>query len=238
MIWVNPKAMNNSPKASISERLQSVELAISKAAQEAGRKRDEISLVAVSKMFTADVIKPVLAAGQLVFGENRVQEAAQKWPELKQEFPDIELHLIGPLQTNKTKQAVELFECIQTLDRPKLARHLADAAQAAGRIPKLFVQVNTGAEPQKAGVMPEQVDDFIQTCRKDYEFNIAGLMCIPPIDEEPSLHFALLEKMAKRNGMPDLSMGMSADFEKAILFGATYIRVGRAIFGERPGQIN
>lgn len=233
-IWVNPKAMNISPKQLMSDRLQSVEFAISKAAQEAGRTRDEINLVAVSKMFTADGIKPVLAAGQRVFGENRVQEAAQKWPELKQEFPDVELHLIGPLQTNKSKHAVELFECIQTLDRPKLARHLADAALIVGRMPKLFVQVNTGAEPQKAGVMPEQVDDFIETCRKNFRFNIEGLMCIPPIDEEPSLHFALLDKMAKRNGVPELSMGMSADFEKAIQFGATYIRVGRAIFGERP----
>jgi len=225
--------MNISPKQSISDRLQNLELAISKAAREVGRKRDEIKLVAVSKTFASEAIKPVLVSGQRVFGENRVQEAAQKWPELKQEFPDIELHLIGPLQTNKTKQAVELFECIQTLDRPKLARHLADAAQAVGRMPKLFVQVNTGAEQQKAGVMPEHVDDFIETCRKDYGFMIEGLMCIPPIDEEPSLHFALLEKIAKRNDVRDLSMGMSADFEKAIQFGATYIRVGRAIFGER-----
>lgn len=228
--------MNIERDDSSSDRLQALELAISEAAQEAGRKRQEINLIAVSKMFATEDIRPVLASGQRVFGENRVQEAALKWPDLREEFPDTELHLIGPLQTNKAKQAVALFDCIQTLDRPKLARHLADVAQALGKMPKLFVQVNTGAEPQKAGVMPEDIDGFIQTCRKDYGLVIEGLMCIPPIDEEPSLHFALLDKMARRNDVHDLSMGMSADFAKAIQFGATYIRVGRALFGERPAH--
>jgi PLP dependent protein len=228
--------MNISYQHTADERLQTLENSIVKAAREAKRDRNDIGIIAVSKTFPSDDIRTVLATGQRVFGENRVQEAAGKWPALKQEFADIELHLIGPLQTNKTKQAIELFECIQTLDREKLVRVMADAIQTLGRAPKLMVQVNTGSETQKAGIMPGQVDEFIKMCRKVYDLDISGLMCIPPIDEEPALHFALLEKLAKRNGLQELSMGMSADYEKAIQFGATKIRVGRAIFGERAAK--
>ncbi len=199
----------------------------------AGRTAGSVDLVAVSKTFFADRIRPVLLAGHRIFGENRVQESLQKWPDLKAEFPDVDLHLIGPLQTNKVKDAVGLFDCIQTVDRPKLARALAGEIERTGRSVRLFIQVNTGEEPQKAGVMPEDVDSFVGQCRSEFGLTISGLMCIPPSSEAPAPHFALLSDMAGRNGLEQLSMGMSADFETAIEFGATCVRVGSAIFGER-----
>jgi len=196
-------------------------------------------LVAVTKYAPEEAICTVLAAGQRVFGENRVQAAAAKWPALRQDFADVELHLIGPLQTNKVKQAVALFDVIETLDRVKLAEVLArEIAHSGQRPPRLFVQVNTGEEPQKAGVLPAEVDGFVKTCRETYNLPITGLMVIPPVNEEPSLHFALLAKMAARNGLDGLSMGMSSDFERAIALGATHIRVGSAIFGERVPGVN
>jgi pyridoxal phosphate enzyme (YggS family) len=206
---------------------------IAAAEKEAGRRPGEVTLVAVSKTFAADTIVPVIEAGQRVFGENRVQEAATKWPALREHHPGIELHLIGPLQTNKAADAVALFDYIETLDRPKLAGILAKEMERQGRRPSLFVQINTGEEPQKAGVLPEAADRFIADCRQTYGLTIEGLMCIPPEHEEPALHFALLEKIARRNGISKLSMGMSADFEKAIRFGATHVRIGSAIFGSR-----
>ena len=215
------------------DRLFHVRAQIDEAKQKAGRENEKVSLVCVSKFFSADQIRPVIDAGQRIFGENRVQEAAEKWPEMQKEFKDIELHLIGPLQTNKSVQAVKLFDYIETLDRPKLARELAKAFDKTGKAPKLFIQVNTGAEHQKAGVLPTQADEFIQTCRSEYQFEISGLMCIPPVDEEASLHFSLLAKIAERNGIQSLSMGMSGDFAKAIRFGATHVRIGTAIFGQR-----
>jgi pyridoxal phosphate enzyme (YggS family) len=187
----------------------------------------------VSKTHGADAIEPVLAVGQRVFGENRVQEAKAKWPGLRERYPDVELHLIGPLQSNKAKEAVALFDAIHTVDRPSLCAALAKEIERQGRQPLLFVEVNTGAEPQKAGVLPEHVDDFLRACRQDYGLTIQGLMCIPPLDEAPAPHFALLAKIAARNGLALLSMGMSADFAIAIQFGATHVRVGSAIFGER-----
>lgn len=210
---------------------------IEKAAREARREPASVTLVAISKTFGADSIRPVLAAGQRVFGENRVQEAKIKWPELHTDYPDIELHLVGPLQTNKVKDAVELFDVIQTVDRSKLAAELAKEIQKSGKSPQLFVQVNTGAEPQKAGVLPEETDAFIKECRGSYSLAIAGLMCIPPADEAPAPHFALTRKIAERNGLKLLSMGMSADFETAINLGATHVRVGSALFGSRSTAV-
>ena len=192
----------------------------------------ETHLVAVSKGFAAERILPVLKAGHRIFGENRVQEAKAKWPELRASFPGTELHLIGPLQTNKAREAVEFFDCIHSLDRPKLAEALKAEMEKTGRRPKLFVQVNTGEEAQKAGVAPKDVVAFVQHCR-DAGLPIIGLMCIPPLDEEPALHFALLQKLARECGLASLSMGMTADFETAIRFGATHLRIGTAIFGER-----
>ena len=205
---------------------------IAKAEAEAGRAPGSVKLIAVSKVQPNARVEAVLETGHRVYGENRVQEAAGKWPEFRTRFDDIELHLIGPLQTNKARQALELFNAIHTLDRPKLAQTLARLAQEVGQCPPLFVQVNTGEEDQKAGVLPEQVDAFVGECRA-LDLPLAGLMCIPPVDEEPSLHFALLAKMAERNGLVGLSMGMSGDFERAIALGATHVRVGSAIFGER-----
>ncbi len=206
---------------------------IAHAAREAGRPEGAVTLVAVSKMFDNKAIRPVIAAGQRVFGENRVQEAHAKWPPLLEEFRDIELHLIGPLQSNKAKIAVALFDWIETVDRDRIARALAGEIASQGRSPGLMVQVNTGEEPQKAGVLPKDADEFLDRCRGELALDIKGLMCIPPAGEEPSLHFALLERIARRNGLDLLSMGMSADFEKAIHFGATHVRVGTAIFGPR-----
>jgi pyridoxal phosphate enzyme (YggS family) len=215
------------------ENLQGVLDDIASAAGEAGRAPGDIDLVAVSKTHDAAHIRPVLRAGHRLFGENRVQEAAGKWPGLREEFPDVRLHLIGPLQTNKVRQALALFDVIETVDRPKLAREIAKEAEKTGRMPDCFIQVNTGAESQKAGVIPEEVDAFIASCREEYGLPVRGLMCIPPVEEEPSLHFALLREIAQRNGLAELSMGMSSDYRVAIAFGATLVRVGTAIFGAR-----
>ncbi len=192
-----------------------------------------VTLVAVSKSFGAEAITPVIEAGQRVFGENRVQEAMAKWPGLKAGHPQIELHLIGSLQSNKAKEAVALFDAIHSVDRPSLCEALAKEIAKQNRHPLLFVQVNTGAEPQKAGVLPEDADDFLRRCREDHGLEISGLMCIPPIDEAPAPYFALTAKIAKCNGLKLLSMGTSADFATAVQFGATHVRVGSAIFGER-----
>jgi pyridoxal phosphate enzyme (YggS family) len=218
-------------------RLQSVRTAIARAARDFGRDPASITLVAVSKTFPEEAIEPVLAAGQRVFGENYVQEAKAKWGPLRERYPDVELHLIGPLQSNKARDAVRLFDAIHTLDRPSLAealaKDIAKAAETAERRPRLLVQVNTGEEPQKGGVMPAEADAFIDACRVRWGLTVDGLMCIPPADEPPSAHFALLYKIATRHGLRTLSMGMSVDFEAAIQLGATHVRVGSAIFGER-----
>ncbi len=207
------------------------------AVHDAGRVGESVELVAVGKTFGPESILPALEAGHTVFGENRVQEAMSKWPDLKAQYPDVELHLIGPLQSNKAADAVGLFDVIETVDRPKIARVLAKEMKRQNRKVKLFVQVNTGAEPQKSGILPTDTDQFVELCHNDIGIEIAGLMCIPPLDEEPALHFALLAKLAKRNQIESLSMGMSNDFETAIAFGATHIRVGSAIFGERTEKI-
>ncbi|SDB05868.1 YggS family pyridoxal phosphate-dependent enzyme [Bauldia litoralis] len=214
--------------------LDAVREQVAAAEKAAGRPAGSVRLIAVSKTFDADGIRPVIAAGQRVFGENRVQEALAKWPALKAETPDIELHLIGPLQSNKARDAVALFDAIHTIDRDKIARAIAAEIARAGRSPRLLVQVNTGAEPQKAGVLPEDTDAFVERCRSVHGLAIDGLMCIPPVEEAPAPHFALLAKIAARLGLASLSMGMSADFETAIAFGATDVRVGSAIFGTRP----
>ena len=215
------------------QRLEQVRANIAVAAHAAGRDPAEVTLIAVSKTFSASAIGPVIAAGQRHFGENRVQEAREKWPALREKCPDVTLHLIGPLQTNKVKHAVRLFDVIHTVDRPKLAAVLAREMEKRGRHLPVFVQVNTGEEPQKAGVLPGEADAFIGACRDEYGLNVVGLMCIPPFHEEPALHFALLEKIARRHGLEKLSMGMSRDYETAIAFGATHVRVGSAIFGPR-----
>jgi hypothetical protein len=217
----------------ITQNYNEVMSRIAAAAGRAGRQTEDITLVAVSKTFGPEDIEPVLQIPHRTFGENRVQESYGKWPELKSRYPDTVLHLIGPLQTNKAREAVSLFDCIETLDREKLARTLGKEIQAVGKAPELFVQVNTGLEPQKAGIEPQELDGFIQTCRTIYDLPVTGLMCIPPVDEEPALHFALLAKLAGRNGLAKLSMGMSGDFETAIELGATHVRVGSAIFGAR-----
>jgi len=206
---------------------------IGQACAEGGRDPAEVTLVAVSKTFGAEAVAPVMAAGQRVFGENRVQEGKAKWPPLRERHPDLVLHLIGPLQSNKAKEAVALFDAIHTVDRPSLCAALAKEIDRQGRAPLLLVEINTGAEPQKAGVLPEAADAFLRECRETYGLTIAGLMCIPPLSEAPAPHFALTAKIAARNGLRVLSMGMSADFESAIKFGATHVRVGSAIFGER-----
>jgi pyridoxal phosphate enzyme (YggS family) len=222
------------PVSDPAANLADVRAALNEAAAEAGRKGDDIGIVAVTKTHGADEILPALEAGHRVFGENRVQEAMAKWPPLRERYPDIELHLIGPLQTNKAKEAVALFDVIETLDRPKLARVLSEECARQGRRPRLLVQINTGEEPQKAGITPAAADAFIAECRTVYKLPIEGLMCIPPADEPPAPHFALLAKIARRNGLKALSMGMSSDFEIAAQLGATHVRVGSAIFGERP----
>lgn len=212
--------------------LDDIQTRIETAAKAAGRDAAEITLIAVSKLQPDARVRTVLEQGHRCFGENRVQEAAGKWPGFREAFDGIDLHLIGPLQTNKARQAMELCQSIHSLDRPKLARTLARLAQEAGQCPDLFVQINTGEEDQKAGVLPAEADAFIGECR-ELDLPVRGLMCIPPVDEEPSLHFALLAKIAERNGLAKLSMGMSGDFERAIAQGATHIRVGSAIFGAR-----
>ena len=208
---------------------------VSAALAEAGRAPDDVTLIAVSKVQPADRVEAVLRDGHRVFGENRVQEAQGRWPAFQARYDGIELHLIGPLQTNKARAAVEMFDAIHTVDRPKLAKTLARLAQERGESPDVFLQVNTGEEPQKAGCLPAEVDGFVAELRA-LDLPLRGLMCIPPVEEEASLHFALLARMAARNGLSGLSMGMSADFEKAISFGATHVRVGSAIFGERVPQ--
>ena len=217
----------------VSANLAAVRGRIEAAARAAGRTADTVSLVAVSKTHPADSVRAALQAGQRVFGENRVQEAIGKFPGLRREFPDLILHLIGPLQTNKLKDAVAHCDVIETVDRPRLAEVLAREMERSGRRLPCFIEVNTGEEPQKAGVLPDAVDAFITDCRDRLGLPIIGLMCIPPEHEEPALHFALLREIAKRNGLGQLSMGMSADFETAIRFGATHVRVGTAIFGAR-----
>ncbi len=215
------------------ERLAQVKDNIGRAMQAAGREAGSVVLVAVSKTFAAHDIRPVIEAGQRVFGENRVQEAQGKWPALRQEFPDLELHLIGPLQSNKAKEAVALFDVIETVDREKIAAELAKEIARQGRSPRLYVQVNTGSEPQKAGIEPKEAATFVNRCREVHGLAIEGLMCIPPADENPGPHFALLEKLAHEAGVDKLSMGMSGDYELAVAFGATSVRVGSAIFGGR-----
>ena len=217
----------------VATNLAEVEGAIAAAAKPAGRNPREITLVAVSKTQPVDAILSGIRAGQCRFGENRVQEALAKWPELKTVHPHLGLHLIGPLQTNKVRDAVTLFDVIETVDRPKLAHALAREMDKQGRRPDVFIQVNTGEEEQKAGVWPEDADAFVELVRVELGLNLRGLMCIPPLDEECSLHFALLREIARRNDLKELSMGMSADYEVAIQFGATLVRVGTAIFGER-----
>ncbi|WP_323769729.1 YggS family pyridoxal phosphate-dependent enzyme [Antarctobacter sp.] len=212
--------------------LSDIQARIAKACAEADRSTDDVHLIAVSKVQPLDRVEAVLEQGHRLFGENRVQEAAGKWPDFRARFDGVSVHLIGPLQTNKARQAFDLFEAIHSVDRPKLAKTIARLAQEEGRCPELFIQVNTGEEPQKAGILPSDADAFIQECR-EMDLSLSGLMCIPPVEETPSLHFALLRKIAARNGLTGLSMGMSSDFEQAIAFGATHIRVGSAIFGER-----
>jgi pyridoxal phosphate enzyme (YggS family) len=214
-------------------RLAQVRHEIAAACGAARRDPAAVTLIAVSKTFDAAAIAPVIAAGQTVFGENRVQEAKAKWPPLKEPHPGLALHLIGPLQSNKAREAVALFDAIHSVDRPSLCAALAAEIGRQGRRPLLFVELNTGGEPQKAGVLPEQADDFLKACRDTYGLAIAGLMCLPPFDEPPAPHFALTAKIARRNGLSLLSMGMSADFTTAIAFGATHVRVGTAIFGQR-----
>jgi len=217
----------------IADNIAAIHEKIAVAAKAAGRDPAEINLVAVSKMQPAERIRAALDAGQRLFGENRVQEAQDHWAALKEKYPDLKLHLIGPLQTNKVKDAVALFDCIETLDREKLALKLAEEMAAQNRDLPCFIQVNTGEEEQKAGILPEYAGEFHDYCRYECGLDVRGLMCIPPLDEPPALHFALLKKLADGLGLVDLSMGMSADFEKAIPLGATYVRVGTALFGER-----
>lgn len=219
--------------ATAIDRLAAVRERISVAAREAGRDPATVTLVAVSKTFDADAIRPVLQAGQRIFGENRVQEAKAKWPGLRAEFPDAEVHLIGPLQSNKAREAVELFDCIHTVDRPKIATTLAVEMARIGRRPSLFVEINTGEEAQKAGVTPRDAPALVKLARDELKLPVVGLMCIPPQDEEPAVHFALLAKLAAELGLEKLSMGMSADYETAVNLGATHVRVGSAIFGHR-----
>jgi len=214
-------------------RFREVKNRIAAAAREAGRESADVVLVAVSKTFPPEAIRPVIDAGHRVFGENRVQEAEAKWPALKAEFPDLELHLIGPLQSNRAGQAVALFDVIETVDREKIAAALSAEIRRRGKAPRLYVQVNTGLEPQKAGIAPREAVAFVGRCREVHGLTVEGLMCIPPLEENPGPHFALLEKLAREAGVGKLSMGMSGDYELAIAFGATSVRVGSAIFGSR-----
>jgi pyridoxal phosphate enzyme (YggS family) len=217
----------------LQDRLEHVRVSMRKAATGAGRKLEEVTLVAVSKTFDAEAIRPAISAGQRVFGENRVQEAQGKWPALREETNDLELHLIGPLQSNKAAEAVALFDVIETIDREKIARAVAQEMVRQGRALRLYVQVNTGLEPQKAGIAPDETAAFVTFCREELGLPVEGLMCIPPADENPGPHFALLAKLAGQCGIEKLSMGMSGDYEVAIGFGATSVRVGSAIFGTR-----
>ena len=224
---------DSSRQSDITANLAAVRARIAAAAQAVGRDPASITLIAVSKFHNAEAVLPALVAGQCDFGENRVQEATAKWPPLCENFPECRLHLIGPLQTNKVREAVTLFDAIHTLDRERLARRLADEITASGKSPALFVQVNIGLEPQKAGVAPKDADRFIAQCRVEFGLNICGLMCIPPAQENASSHFKFLAEIAARNGLRQLSMGMTDDFEAAIAHGATHVRIGSAIFGAR-----
>lgn len=219
--------------SSAADRLADVKQRIARAARDAGQDPSTIQLIAVTKTFDTAHIEPVLGAGHRSFGENRVQEAKAKWPDLRLRYPGIELHLIGPLQSNKAREAVALFDVIHTIDRPKIARAIADEMTRQGRRLKLLIEVNTGEEPQKAGIAPSELSSFLAVCRDDLKVDIAGLMCIPPVDEEAGVHFAFLAKLADETGLRELSMGMSSDFETAIGFGATHVRIGSAIFGAR-----
>ncbi len=230
----NGESENTDAVQAVADNLVTIRVRIAKAARQADRNPDDVSLVAVSKVHIQSTIRAALEAGHRLFGENRVQEAQEKWPTLKKDFPDSQLHLIGPLQTKKARDAVALFDVIETVDRPKLAAKLADEMKAQNRPLPCFVQINTGEEPQKTGVMPKDAEQFVDSCRKTYGLTVEGLMCIPPLDEESALHFAFLREIAKRTNVPCLSMGMSADFETAIELGATHIRLGTAIFGPRP----
>jgi PLP dependent protein len=225
--------MTDLARPSSATALSDVATRLAAAASQVGRDPTSVHLIAVSKTFEAAEILPVLDAGHRLFGENRVQEARGKWPDLRARYPDTELHLIGPLQSNKTREAVELFDAIHTVDRPKIARAIAEEQQKQGKRLKLFIEVNTGEEAQKAGIAPAETAAFLAHCRDDLELEIAGLMCIPPVDEEAAVHFAFLAKLSRELALPELSMGMSGDFETAIEFGATYVRVGSAIFGAR-----
>jgi PLP dependent protein len=222
------------PVGNRAAALAAVRQKIEAACRDAGRDPSSVTLVAISKTFAAGAVEPVIQVGHRVFGENRVQEAKAKWPPLKAQYPDLELHLVGPLQTNKVKDALALFDMIHTIDRPSLCAALAKQMAKDDKRPRLLVEVNTGAEPQKAGVLPEAADSFLASCRNEFGLDIAGLMCMPPVDEPPAPHFALLAKIAARNRLKFLSMGMSADFTLAIALGATHVRVGTAIFGARP----
>jgi pyridoxal phosphate enzyme (YggS family) len=221
-------------EATIAENLRAVKARILAEAEACGRAAAAARLVAVSKTHDAETIAEALDAGHRVFGENRVQEAAAKWPGLKARYPGVELHLIGPLQSNKAKDAIALFDVVHTLDRPKLAEALVRLRDEGHALPRLLVQVNTGCEPQKAGVLPTEADAFLDRCAGEWKLEIAGLMCIPPVEQEPSPHFALLRKIAARHGLAELSMGMSHDYPVAVALGATLVRVGSAIFGARP----
>jgi pyridoxal phosphate enzyme (YggS family) len=218
---------------SVAGALAQVNAEIAKACREANRDPSSVTLIAVSKTFSAEQIEPAITAGQRVFGENRVQESKGKWPALRERHSGIVLHLIGPLQSNKAKEAVALFDAIHSVDRASLCEALSKEIQKAGKSPQLFVEINTGEEPQKAGIVPQDADAFLGACRTQYGLKIDGLMCIPPFDEAPAPHFALTAKIAQRNGLKLLSMGMSADYQIAIEFGATHVRVGSAIFGDR-----
>ncbi|MBP2229882.1 pyridoxal phosphate enzyme (YggS family) [Azospirillum agricola] len=232
---IEPPHSSPDPAATgVTGRLAEVRRSIAATASACGRAADAVTLVAVSKTHPAEAVEEALAAGQRVFGENRVQEAKGKFSALKARFPDLELHLIGPLQTNKVKDAVALFDVIQTLDRPRLAEALAEEMAKTGRRPRCLIEVNSGEEPQKAGIPPAGVEAFLADCRDRLGLPVTGLMCIPPVDEEPAMHFALLSEMARRLGLAEVSMGMSGDFETAVRFGATHVRVGTAIFGARP----
>ena len=226
--------MTETSPSTMADRLAAIRARIAAAATAAGRAGDSARLVAVSKTHDAEACLEALAAGQRIFGENRVQEAQGKWPALRLRHPDLELHLIGPLQSNKVADAIALFDVIESLDREKLARALAAERDKGKRLPRLYIQVNTGEEEQKAGIGPKEAPAFIALCRDSLGLPVEGLMCIPPVDEEPAPHFALLAQLARRHGLPAISMGMSGDFEIAIRFGATHVRVGTAIFGERP----
>lgn len=221
------------PISTSLDRLAAVRALVDAAATAAKRSPSSIELIAVSKTFAADDIRPLLVAGHRVFGENRVQEAQGKWPALRHDYPDLELHLIGPLQSNKAKEAVALFDVIHTIDRLKIAKAIAEEMKSQARKLTLFVQINTGEEPQKAGVAPRDTASFVAMCRNELGLEIEGLMCIPPVEDEPAIHFAFLSKLARDVGLTGLSMGMSGDYETAIAFGATHIRVGSAIFGSR-----